>query len=171
MTTMIAKSIKLGSTFALLTCLAVRSGAQEGPETALGRESERTPSRARNEDAAPAQIDPRLVARLEQLETARRKNRDQSLQDPKAWAAGRDQRALQHRREIAELWGNVVNGIDGQAKLRMHAERMSRFNRMLDLAEYSADQALVARLHKDITRELVRHAKSMQVTVAAWGAQ
>jgi len=166
---MIAKSIKLGSTFALLTCLAVRGSAEEVPETARGRAGEQTP--ARNDGAAPAQIDPNLVPRLEQLETARRKNRSQSLQDPKAWAAGRDQRALQHRREIAELWGNVVNGIDGQAKLRMHAERMSRFNRMLDLAEHSADQALVARLHKDITRELVRHAKSMQVTVAAWGAQ
>ncbi|HEX2670805.1 MAG TPA: hypothetical protein VHM25_08035 [Polyangiaceae bacterium] len=165
---MTATTLQRLSALTLLSCFAVASGAHAEPE-GLGRAGQEPP--LQNQDVAAPGASPKLVARLALLEAGRRLNRAQSQTDPKAWAAGRAERAAQRRREIAELWGNVVYRIDGQAKLRIHAERMSRLNRMLDLAEHSADQALIARVRTDITRELKRHAQSMQATIAATGGQ
>ena len=165
---MTAKTFKQLSAFTLLGCLTLRSSAQADPEV-TGRAGQEL--RIQNQEVAAASASPELVARLALLEAGRRLKRTQAQVDPKAWAEGRAERAAQRRREIAELWGNVVYRIDGQAKLRIHAERMSRLNRMLDLAERSADQALTARVRTDITRELKRHAQSMQATIAITGGQ
>ena len=165
---MTANTLKLASALALLTGLGVAASAEGQPEAAPERAGEESP--VRKDDPVRAQMDPKLVPLLEQLETARRKNRARALEDPQAWAAGRAQRRAEHRQEIVQVWGNVVNSIDGQAKLRLHAERMSRLNRMLDLAEHAADKALVTRIRADIKRELVRHVKAMQATLAASGA-
>jgi hypothetical protein len=147
-----------------LLCLTASVRGQAGASQRPGEDSS-----ARRDDVVSAQVSPQLVAKLALLEAGRRLNRGQAS-DAQAWAASRAQRAAQHRQEIAQVWGSVVNSIDGQAKLRLHAERMSRLNRMLDLAEHGADKVLVTRIRTDITRELTRHAKAMQVTVAAFGA-
>ncbi len=167
---MIVKSTKLGGALALLICLGTAARAQGVPEAGPERTDEESSVR-KDEAVAPARTAPQLLLRLEQLEAARRQNRAQALADPKAWAASRAQRAAQHRLEILQVWGNVVNSIDGQANLRIHAQRMARLNRMLDLAEHAADQALSARIRADIQRELVRHAKSMETTLVASGAR
>lgn len=152
----------------LLSGLGLASSARADPE-GVGRAGQESP--ISGQEAVPAGVSPKLLARLALLESGRRLKRSQALADPAAWAAGRAERAAQRRREIAELWGNVVFRIDGQAKLRLHAERMSRLNRMLDLAEHGTDQALIARVRTDVTRELKRHAQSMQATIAATGGQ
>src|SRR6187431_773727 len=101
---------------------------------------------ARTDDppvVAPA-LDRSLLRRLQELEGARRTERREGLKDPKAWEANRAQRASAHRQQLATLWGSVVGLIDGQARLRLHADRMARLNRMLDLAEQKNDKSLVA---------------------------
>lgn len=175
--TMTAIPFKLGSALALLTALGLASSARAEPDAAAERASDDLPARTNDDlpastnDDLPASVPPELMARLTQLQAERRQQRESALGDAPAWAAGRAQRAAQHRREIAQVWGSVVNGLDGQAKLRMHAERMSRLNRMLDLAQHAADPALSARIEKDITRELVRHAQAMQLIRANGGGK
>jgi hypothetical protein len=166
---MTAIPFKLGSALALLTALGLASRARAEPDAAAERAGDELPARANDE--LPARVPPELMARLTQLQAERRQQRESALGDAPAWAAGRAQRAAQHRREIAQVWGSVVNSLDGQAKLRMHAERMSRLNRMLDLAQHAADPALSARIEKDITRELVRHAQAMQLIRANGGGK
>ncbi len=112
-----------------------------------------------------------LVAHLQSVEAVRRSERKVALQDPKAWALNRPQRAAKHRQEIAGLWGDVVGSIDAHAELRMNADRMARLNRMLDLAEQKSDNALTSRIHADITRELSRHVMAMQKVRALSGMQ
>jgi hypothetical protein len=165
---MSANTSELGSALVLLLCLCLVPNARAEPEAGAQRAAEELP--VRRDEAVSAHVPPQLLAKLASLEATRRLGRAQAA-DAKAWAAGRARRAAQHRQEIADVWGSVVNSIDGQAKLRLHAERMSRLNRMLDLAERGADKALVTRIRKDIERELVRHVKAMQVTVAALGTQ
>jgi hypothetical protein len=165
---MTATTFKRLSALALFSCFGLVSSAHADPEGSARSGEEAS---IRKDDSVAPRVAPKLVARLALLEAGRRLNRAKGQTDPVAWAAGRAERAAQHRREIAELWGNVVYRIDGQAKLRVHAERMSRLNRMLDLAEQSADLALLARVRSAITRELKRHAESMQATIAATGGQ
>jgi hypothetical protein len=166
---MTANTLKLGRALVLLAGLGVAASAVGQPEPAPQRAAEELS--ARKDDAVLPQADPKLAPLLEQLEAKRRKNRAGALEDPQVWAAGRAQRRAERRQEIAQVWGSVVNTIDGQAKLRLHAERMSRLNRMLDLAEHATDKALVTRIRTDIKRELVRHVKAMQVTLAASGTR
>ena len=145
----------------------VHSAAGEPEEAPAGDDNRALPERT---EAAPStELDPHLLARLEQLEGARRAARVQGLEDPKAWADGRAERARRHRDEIAGLWGDVAFTVDAQARLRLHAERMSRLNRLLDLAEHGKDRVLIARVHKDIGRELARHARAMQAVGLAGG--
>ncbi|HEY3254849.1 MAG TPA: hypothetical protein VGJ91_12905 [Polyangiaceae bacterium] len=166
---MMANTQKLARALALLACLGLAPSARGEPEPPPERAGEDLP--VRKDDTVSASVPAQLVARLALLEQGRRQKRAQALSDPTAWAAGRAERAAQHRQEIAQVWGNLASTIDGQAKLRMHAERMSRFNRILDLAERGSDKALVARVRADIARELIRHAKSMQASSSAVGGK
>jgi hypothetical protein len=158
---MIAKSCSIVGASALLSLATLLGFAPSaaGQADAPERAGAGAPERA--EPTPPGKLAPKLVARLEQLEQARRALRKAAQQDPKAWAEGRSARAKAHQEEIARLWGSVVGTIDAQAHLRLHAERMARLNRLLDLAEVQSNKSLVARVRADITRELVRHAQSM----------
>jgi len=117
---------------------------------------------------APA-LDPSLLQRVQELEGARRTARQAGLKDPKAWEANRAQRASVHRQQLATLWGSVVDRIDGQARLRLHADRMARLNRMLDLAEQKGERPLSATIRADIAAELARHVRAMQQLKAEAG--
>ncbi|HKO53818.1 MAG TPA: hypothetical protein VJV79_39195, partial [Polyangiaceae bacterium] len=148
---------KLLTLFSVVVALAaggfVRSalGEPEGTSPSEARPAERV-----DDNAAAPTLDPKLLARVIELEAARRAARKEALADPKSWQENRVQRADAHRVQQANLWGSIVGSIDGQARLRMHAERMSRLNRILDLAELRKDPALVARVRADIERELTR---------------
>jgi len=160
------------TSFSLFVALSascfVRSalGEPEGasPRTLEGREAER------RDDAPPApRFDPHLFLRLEQLQASRRIARQQAITDAQRWEDNRATRASAHRARVAALWGNVVGTLDGQARLRVHAEHMARLNRMLDLAEQKRDSALVKRIQAGIARELTRHLEAMLQLQAAAG--
>jgi hypothetical protein len=138
-------------------------------ERASGQAAAIDPPAQRADESVMVHFDPAIAQRLSQQEAEHRKAREVGLKDPKAWAEQRGQRAAQHRAEIGQVWGALVDGPDAQARLRIHADRMARLNRMLDLAEHAHDSALAARLHKDIELAIVTHAQDMQTVRAALG--
>jgi len=164
-----SKSLTQFSVLVLLSAGGFARPALGEPEAAVPSATEGRPSERTDDSAASPKFDLKLLARLVELEVARRAARKEAQKDPKSWEENRAQRASAHRAELAALWGNVVGSIDGQARLRMHAERMARLNRILDLAEQKKDPALVTRIQTDIKRELARHAHAMQQLQVAAG--
>jgi len=154
------------------TCLAGSALAQsEGDEPRTRRDEEdRSGTDVSPSVVAPA-LDRNLLKRLQELEGARRTARTEGLKDSKAWEAGRARRASAHRQQLATLWGSITGTVDGQARLRLHADRMARLNRLLDLAEQKNDKALIATLATHIENELKRHVQAMQKAKAAAGLQ
>jgi hypothetical protein len=138
-----------------------------GYATAQNADKPEQAAPAREEEALSVVFDPTFVERLQQLQSEHRKTRDLALKDPKAWDEGRVQRASQDRAELAKLWSHLVDSADAQARLRVHADHMARLNRMLDLAQASADAVLTQRVQTAIEAELVQHAQNMQTLRAA----
>jgi hypothetical protein len=161
---------RLGFFALILLCCGVRSALAEperAPPTPFG-----APAAQRTDDrVADPKLDSELLARLSELQASRRAARQAALADAKHWEDARPERASAHRAQLAALWGSLVGSIDGQARLRMHAERMARLNRMLDLAEHQQGSALAKRIQADIERELMRHAQSMRALQATVGMQ
>jgi hypothetical protein len=152
-------------------CFAGSALAQpEGAEPSARTEEQGRAQRDDGPALAPA-LDRSLLKRLQELEGARRAARQEGLKDPKAWEANRAQRASAHRQQLAVLWGSVVGTLDGQARLRMHADRMARLNRMLDLAQQKHDQPLTATINADIASALAHHVQAMQKVKAEAGLQ
>ena len=110
--------------------------------------------------APPA--DPKVAARLHQIEEQRQRDRRVAVKDPKTWNDARPQRATQHRSDIANTWGKAVSTPDAQAELKTHADRMARLDRILDIANQKGDTALAARAQTDIQAEVDRDAQAMQ---------
>lgn len=146
----------------LAACFAGSALAQpEGSEPSV-RTAQGGPARANDEPRVVPPLDRGLLKQLQQLEEARREARREGLKDPEAWEANRAQRASAHRQQLAALWGSVVDRIDGQARLRLHADRMARLNRLLYLAEQKREKSLIATIDADIASELVHHVQAMQ---------
>jgi hypothetical protein len=110
--------------------------------------------------APPA--DPKIAEHLHQLEEQRQRDRKAAVKDVKAWNESRVKRAADHRNEIASTWGNLVSNPQALAELKTHADRMARLNRILDIANQKADNALASRCQGDIQREVDRDAREMQ---------
>ncbi|HYQ43923.1 MAG TPA: hypothetical protein VER11_18205 [Polyangiaceae bacterium] len=143
---------------------ALGDSAHDFSTTDGGRAPERT------DDNIPAPtFEPGLLMKLQELQASRRAARRAALEDAKSWEENRSQRASAHRAQLAALWGAVVGTIDGQARLRLHAERMARLNRMLDLAEQKNDAAFVKRIRVDVERELTHHVQVMSQLQTAMG--
>ena len=108
--------------------------------------------------------DPDNAARYEQHlrqdQDSARARRAALLKDDRRWEAERNVRAENHRREIAQQWVHVADRPAAKSELSVHADRMARLNRALDLAEAS-DAALVSRINNLIRRENARHARIM----------
>ena len=108
--------------------------------------------------------DPDNAARYEQHlrqdQDSARARRAALLKDDRRWEAERNARAESHRREIAQQWVHVADRPAARTELSVHADRMARLNRALDLAEAS-DAALVRRINDLIRRENARHARIM----------
>ncbi|HTA88455.1 MAG TPA: hypothetical protein VK745_02725 [Polyangiaceae bacterium] len=123
--------------------------------------------------AAPAgeAADPKIAERVHQLEEQRQRDRKTAIKDVKTWNDGRTQRALQHRNEIASTWGNIVTNPEAQAELKTHADRMARLNRILDIANEKADNALASRCQGDIQLEVDRDARILQSIRARGGVR
>ncbi len=155
------KYCALASALTLLGVYASHAAGQDRPAD----------SPERVDDAPAVVFDPALAQRLIQAEAEHRQAREAGMKDPKTWAEQRAQRAARRRAEIGQVWGAMVDGADAQARLRSHADRMARLNRMLDLAQQAADHALTERVQKDVQKELVSHAQDMQTLRAALGLQ
>lgn len=97
--------------------------------------------------------------RLEQ--EAARAHRRESLRDERHWDEEREARALAHRRAIAMQWAHIADMRGASAELSIHADRMARLNRALDLAEEATDAMMINRIHGLIGRENARHARTM----------
>ena len=157
-------------------CLAVSAGCftgvalaqPEGPAPGM-RAAHGGPARTNDEPAVVPALDRGLLQRLQELEGARRTARQEGLKDPEAWEATRAQRASAHRQQLAALWGGVMDRIEGQARLRLHADRMARLNRLLYLAEQRRDKSLIATIDADIASELVHQVQAMQKVKAEAG--
>jgi hypothetical protein len=119
--------------------------------------------------APPA--DPRLAERVHQLEAQRQRERAVAVKDAKTWNDGRPQRATHHRSEIANTWGNAVANQDAQNELKLHADRMARLDRIVDIANQKGDTALAARAETDIQTEINRDAQVMQAIQARVGVR
>jgi len=159
--------LMLGACLALSASCFVRSALGESePESPSSSEDR---AEQRTDDTPLPSFDPKLTAKLLELQATRRAARRTALEDPKRWDEERSQRASEHRAQLVALWGTLVGSIDGQAHLRLHADRMARLNRMLDLAEQKKHPALVKRIRSDIERELTHHARVMLQLRAAMG--
>lgn len=159
----------MNATATFLSAAALLAGSVLFLPFAAGQDREGSDGPARAELAPQAGPDSAVSARVKQLEAARRSAREAGIKDPAAWTGARPQRAAQHRRELAELWGNVVGTLDAQAGLRMHADRMARLNRLLDLAQAKSDDTLAGQIKADISREIARYDRVMQVLRAGSG--
>ncbi len=150
---------------AVLAVDGARAGAQDTPQ---GRADE---APTRENDTPAVVFDPELVRRLQALQDTRRQSREQELTDAQSWRDNRGQRADAHRALLGQIWGGLVDSPDARAALRIHADRMARLNRMLDVAQQSGDRTPIKRIRADIASELVHHARNMQTLRAALGLQ
>jgi len=99
-----------------------------------------------------------LSEHLLQTQQLARQLHKQAETDPKSWNDSRTQRAESHRREITQSLGNVTDQPDARAELALHADRMARLNRALDLAERKVDTTLINLTIDLIAKEIARDA-------------
>lgn len=99
-----------------------------------------------------------------------RLHRKEERRDLKAWIASRNQRAEQRRKDIATSWGTSVNTPEARAELTLHADRMARLNRLLDIYEDKGDTAAQARVKVLLDREIARDSNAMASIRARAGA-
>jgi hypothetical protein len=102
-----------------------------------------------------AEIRLRMI-RAQQDEFARRQAERRDLA---AWNARREERALAARNELYSTWGSSLDRPEARSELSLHADRMARLNRILDIAQDNHDAALIARTQAVIQREINRDAR------------
>jgi hypothetical protein len=93
-----------------------------------------------------------------ELDRARRR---EAIRDEVRWERERELRAEAHRRAVEMQWDRVSDAHAARVELGIHADRMARLNRALDLSEEAGDEAMRLRIHALIGRENVRHARRM----------
>jgi hypothetical protein len=100
--------------------------------------------------------------RLQKIYEERRLQRAELRRDARAWEAGRAARELEHRRELESVWGRaLLTRPECRAELELHADRMARLNRIIDLAEDQHDPTLLAHARVVLDREIARDARVM----------
>lgn len=98
------------------------------------------------------------IIREHELDRARRR---ELLRDERRWDEERYLRAEAHRRAIEAEWEHVGDAHAARVELSIHADRMARLNRALDLAEEDGDSYSINRVRDLIGRENRRHARVM----------
>ncbi len=97
--------------------------------------------------------------RLQRQQEDEHARRQAERKDERAWDAKREQRALIARNELQSTWGPALDRPEARAELALHADRIARLNRILDVAEDKGDGALIARAKGVIQREIARDAR------------
>lgn len=114
--------------------------------------------------------DPGVVAaRMQALEDQRERERRDKIRNEAQWEASQEARAAAHRREVMEHWGAIASRAEARAELQVHADRMARLNRILDVAVDSHDDELTAHCRRVLQREIARNARAM-ARIEAGGA-
>jgi hypothetical protein len=82
--------------------------------------------------------------------------------DPSRWSEGRERRAAEHRRAISAMWGACVTAPPFRQELGLHAERVARLHRIIDILEDQGDGGTVAWARALLDRETDRHVRTME---------
>ncbi len=102
------------------------------------------------------------ATRLQRLDEDRRQKRAQLRRDPHVWEAGRATRDEEHRRQLEGVWGGaLLSRPECRAELELHADRVARLNRIIDVAEDQHNAALVTHARTVLNREIARNARAM----------
>jgi len=78
------------------------------------------------------------------------------------WESGRAAREEEHRRDLEAVWGApFLLRPECRAELELHADRVARINRIIDIAEDTHNAALLAHAQRVLAREFARNARVM----------
>jgi hypothetical protein len=100
------------------------------------------------------------AARLQRVYDERAAMRAQQRHDVRAWEAGRAAREMEYRRDLTGVWGYpFLSRPECRAELEIHAERLARLNRIIDLAEDQHSEALLEHARAVRNREIARDAR------------
>lgn len=102
-----------------------------------------------------------IRARMQKRADDQRAKRDAERKNQAKWNADRTQRADEWRNDMAKEWGNELDLPEARTELNLHSDRMSRLNRILDIAEDKHDAALTAHCRAVIQKEVARDARIM----------
>jgi len=112
------------------------------------------------------------AVRLQKIYDDRRIKRAEERRDLRAWEAGRAARELEHRRDLEGVWGApFLARPECRAELELHAERVARINRIIDLAEDQHATALLEHARVVMNHEINRNARAMAELRARLGVQ
>lgn len=100
--------------------------------------------------------------RLRRVYDERLVRRSEERRDLRAWEARRAEREMENRRALAEVWGaNFLSRPECRAELELHAERIARLHRIIDLAEEQHAAGLLEHARSVLNREIARNARIM----------
>jgi hypothetical protein len=100
-------------------------------------------------------------ARMQQREDQERAKREADRKNEAQWKADRAKRAEDWRNDMANQWGNTLDQPEARSELSLHADRMARLNRILDIAQDKKDTALANHARQVIQKEIARDARMM----------
>jgi len=100
------------------------------------------------------------AVRLQRVYDERAAMRAQQRHDVRAWEAGRAAREMEYRRDLTGVWGYpFLSRPECRAELEIHADRLARLNRIIDLAEDQHNEALLEHARAVRNREIARDAR------------
>jgi hypothetical protein len=100
--------------------------------------------------------------RLQRFQDERFAQRMAQRHDERAWELSREQRALDHRRQLEGLWGvGFIRRPEVNPEMALNADRCARLDRMIELAQDEHDLASEQRARAILAREIGRHARAM----------
>jgi len=158
-------------TLTVAICVAAPAFAQPHPPddhhraAEIHREDEHHAAEVHREDehraavVAHRETEEEERARLLRAQDDARARRQIERKDERAWEARRDQRALEERNAMQTTWGPALDRPEARAELTLHADRMARLNRILDVAQDQGNAALVAHTQAVIQKEINRDAR------------
>ena len=102
------------------------------------------------------------AAKLQKIEDDRRKQRDDDRKDAKKWDSERDKRADDRRKALEGVWGAPFLGRpEVRSEMELHAERVARIERVIDIAQDTHNAALLAHAQRVLAKEFARNARVM----------
>jgi hypothetical protein len=112
------------------------------------------------------------AARLQKVEDDLRRKRADQRKDAHAWEASRATREEERRHQLEGVWGApFLARAEVRSELEVHADRVARIERIIDIAEDTHNAALLAHAQRVLAREFARNARVMADLRARLGVQ